>query len=331
MAGPWWAPGGMAVFCNGYPLLLVVLVANSVSLAAELPVAAQLLAVASMFIGMILARRSSAKVYFWLTVPMFSVGIALGVVLPNAAAWYAWFFLLMQLKIGVCMSCCLHRYAAHAAFKCGPYTSLAMGGLGCLANQGGPIWWASKHRAHHKLCDTARDPHSVLHMGEIEAFAFFTKQQRVDEEYAPVHIDSLGMRVIDTFAIAFPLAECLIAWLLLGRGGVWASLASAFFAQTETLYFNLANHPPHPAGKGEDHACLATDACEYVPSNVFLKLLNSITFMGEYLGEGSHAHHHGHANLARRPGLDWPYHIFIRPLAALQLVWHVRTGTGRDD
>ena len=44
-------------------------------------------------------------------------------------------------QVGVCMSVCLHRYASHGAFKCGPVTSFAIEWLGCLANQGGPIWW----------------------------------------------------------------------------------------------------------------------------------------------------------------------------------------------
>ena len=47
--------------------------------------------------------------------------------------------------------------------------------LGCLATQGGPIWWASKHRAHHKFCDKPRDPHCPKLRGMIGAFAWFGK------------------------------------------------------------------------------------------------------------------------------------------------------------
>jgi hypothetical protein len=57
---------------------------------------------------------------------------------------------LAVVKINVCMSVCLHRYAAHAAFTCGPVTRLGLLVCGCLANQGGPLWWASHHRCHHK-------------------------------------------------------------------------------------------------------------------------------------------------------------------------------------
>ena len=50
--------------------------------------------------------------------------------------------------------------------------------LGCLATQGGPVWWASKHRAHHKFCDKPRDPHSAKLRGLIGAFAWFGKARR---------------------------------------------------------------------------------------------------------------------------------------------------------
>jgi len=318
----------MSIFCNGYGLLLAVLVTNSVSIASSLPLAVQMSLGVFLIAGFCCARRATPKAYFWLTVPMFSLALLLGLQVPYALAYYAWAFFLFQLKVGVCMSCCLHRYAAHAAFKCGPATNLALGCLGCLANQGGPIWWASKHRAHHKFCDGERDPHCAARMGEIEAFGFFTRQQCVDEQFAPAHIEGTCMRVIDTFALAFPLAECFLAWHLFGHGGLWASLASAFLSQTVTLFFNLANHPPSHAAAGvqkEDSACLATDdGGLYVPSNIFLYALSFLAPMANYLGEGAHHHHHDHASLARRPGLDWPYHCFIYPLAALQLVWAVK-------
>ena len=84
------------------------------------------------------------------------------------------------------MSVCLHRYAGHGAFKCGPTTNALLCVLGCLANQGGPIWWGSKHRCHHSRCDKEHDPHSPLISGAIDAFQFHTLQEHkdVDPEFA---------------------------------------------------------------------------------------------------------------------------------------------------
>ena len=67
-------------------------------------------------------------------------------------------------KVGL-MSVCLHRYAAHGAFKCGPVTNACLCFFGCLSNQGGPIWWGSKHRCHHSRCDKEDDPHSPAMAG----------------------------------------------------------------------------------------------------------------------------------------------------------------------
>ena len=87
--------------------------------------------------------------------------------------------------------------------------------LGCLANQGGPIWWASQHRAHHKFCDGERDPHSAEQVGVVKAFVFFDRITNVNEEFAPRHLESLSIRVLDTFAGA-----------LLTRSAVQPDLAS---------------------------------------------------------------------------------------------------------
>ena len=35
-------------------------------------------------------------------------------------------------------------------------------------------------------------------------------------------------------------------------------------------------------------------------------------------------HHHDHAALARRPGVDLPYHLMVRPLHAMGLIWAVK-------
>ena len=55
------------------------------------------------------------------------------------------------------------------------------------------------------------------------------------------------------------------------------------------------------------------------------------TCLSTVLAEGAHEHHHLHASLARRPGLDWPYHVFIRPLQAARLVWNVRVGVAKAE
>ena len=62
--------------------------------------------------------------------------------------------------VGGCMSVCLHRYFAHQAFKTSRPMQCLVAIGGCHAWQGNPLWWASKHRRHHKHCDGPEDPHS---------------------------------------------------------------------------------------------------------------------------------------------------------------------------
>merc|ERR1711871_1361578 len=166
--------------------------------------------------------------------------------------------LLFLFKGGICMSVCLHRFAAHAAFKTGPVTAFLLSWVGCMGNQGGPIWWASQHRCHHKFCDQARDPHSAERSGTVAAFAFFTFQchQDVNEEFAPQHIsESMAIRILDTFSGVPVIVELLVAYALGGLPCLWASYTSGWLSQTVTLWFNIINHPP----RGHTHACLASD------------------------------------------------------------------------
>ena len=60
------------------------------------------------------------------------------------------------------MSLALHRYFSHKGFSCGRVTQFILWWLGCMASQGPPLWWASKHRRHHAKCDTEEDPHTPV-------------------------------------------------------------------------------------------------------------------------------------------------------------------------
>lgn len=52
--------------------------------------------------------------------------------------------------------------------------------------------------------------------------------------------------------------------------------------------------------------------------NLFFECLNRLLWVGVLCGEGTHAHHHAFGSLAHRPGIDLPFHIFLRPLLALR-------------
>ena len=80
-----------------------------------------------------------------------------------------------------------------------------------------------------------------------------------------------------------------------------------------TLRFNLDFHPHHGAlNEGSlDGACRSLDRDHWV---------------GWILGENDHEDHHRAARRAKRPCLDLPYHLFLRPLAFCGLIWDLEVG-----
>jgi len=282
--------------------------------------------------------------YTCIVFPVYFASILFVMFLPAPVLCSAAAVALAVFKVGVCMSVCLHRYAAHAAFKCGPITSLVVQCIGCLANQGGPLWWASNHRCHHKFCDTQDehhlDPHSPELVGQANAFAFLAEHKELKEEFVPRHCDSPAARLLDTWAILPCWAEYALAYQCFGAGGLWASFVSGWFSQVLTLWFNVVNHLPDPADDASalyNHCgnglCKATDgakAATHVGTpNVFFDVLNSFLWIAWLTGESTHGHHHAYGNLAHRPGVDLPYHVFVRPLMALGLLTDVKTA-GRE-
>jgi stearoyl-CoA desaturase (delta-9 desaturase) len=55
-----------------------------------------------------------------------------------------------------------HRYFAHRSYKAGRAVQFVLALIGLQAGQRGLLWWASRHRDHHKFADTDRDFHSPV-------------------------------------------------------------------------------------------------------------------------------------------------------------------------
>lgn len=225
-------------------------------------------------------------------------------------------------KVAICMSVCLHRYAAHAAFKCGPMMQIFLNLLGCAANQGGPIWWASQHRCHHKYCELPRDPHSALQVGKERAFSFFLEKVAVEEEFAPKHNDNWYLRLVDTWCFLVVLAELMTAYFCFGREGLFVSYTSLWICECITLWFNVANHPVNAPGKVCKASCQRLWPEEMFPVFQLLNVLHPI--LGYFAGEIGHDDHHDHPLLAKRDNADLGYYLFILPLEKMGLVWDVK-------
>jgi len=230
-------------------------------------------------------------------------------------------FVLYLWKECVPMSTCLHRYFSHKGFKCGRTTQFGLYLLGCLASQGPPLWWASKHRKHHGHCDTKDDPHSPVAYSKLYAWlgwAYLPSGDGPfgrghDQDYLHDHLKFPELAIGENLYWMPIFAAHGIFYTF---GGIdWAVFVSMFsgcLCQVLTLYFNVAFHstPIYEAEKARSDGvgvCRAVDLPFDPLANIF--------------GEAYHGWHHLHPMAYKRPGLDLPYWIFILPGLSTGLLW----------
>mmetsp|Transcript_28277 Transcript_28277/g.42762 ORF Transcript_28277/g.42762 Transcript_28277/m.42762 type:complete len:363 (+) Transcript_28277:81-1169(+) len=260
-------------------------------------------------------------------VPLFHITFTLSVCLSKPLTCLAIAFLALLVKSGVCMSVVLHRWAAHGAFKCSFGMKIVLAILGCLATQGGPVWWASKHRCHHKFCDEARDPHSPKYRGLVGAFAWFGHEHKyVDLEFIPPHLKGDVFMLIDTFSFVPSLVEYIFAYYFFGQDGLWIAYMSSSFCKVGTLWFNVTNHPPEhetATGTTQKIKCTANDdPWQVAQPNVYFVLITYLMApVADLIGERIHSDHHDHPRKSHRPGPDLCYWLFLLPLEKLGLIW----------
>ena len=82
-----------------------------------------------------------------------------GVLVPGAVEFVVMVLMNVFCLIGVELG--FHRLFAHRSYKATRGLKIVLAGLGSMAFQGPPIWWASIHRKHHRYSDVEGDPHSM--------------------------------------------------------------------------------------------------------------------------------------------------------------------------
>ena len=219
----------------------------------------------------------------------------------------AFVFPMGMFLIGIAMSVCLHRYFSHFAFKTTRSFQFVLGVLACMAYQRGPVWWASKHRRHHKFCDKPEDPHSWTQTNFLYAWIGWTSfESHTDDEFVTKLMTYPEMLVLDWLWM-FPMMLTHLA-IYKALGPQWMICLATMpmlISNLVTLLFNVEFHPQHKTD----------DVC---------KALDNPRFLSELVGESYHEDHHSFPTKAHRPGLDLPFWLFIRPLAATGLIWRLR-------
>jgi len=217
----------------------------------------------------------------------------------------------------------LHRFFAHRAFHCKRGVQFALAWVSCIGNQGGPIWWASKHRRHHKHCDTVHDPHSPRHGIFYAWLGWLFCESHVDTMYVQDLLKYPELKWLDRFHFVplllhlylFPTIEDSVAF------GMIPLIACTLYP----LYFNVGFHQ----NKQKDR-CRASDVlfprtffhdCRHLwhPGHL-LHIFTGYFFVVFLTGENMHKRHHEKPRQIKRHKYDMGYWCVIYPLLSLGLV-----------
>ena len=210
---------------------------------------------------------------------------------------------------GLGMSVILHRYFSHNSFKTTRFFQFILGFLGTITNQGSIYMWSSVHNRHHKYCDQPLDPHSWSQTNLVYSwFGYWLYESNINLKYIPKNFKKNELLFLHQFSLFILIAFSAFVFKMSSINTlVFCYWLPSVLATIGTQRFNLLYHP-----KNSTKACKAVDN-----PGTRLKI-------AELMGEGFHEDHHKYSNRAERPGLDLPYHFFLRPLRYLGIIWGLK-------
>ncbi len=222
-----------------------------------------------------------------------------------------WFVLQLGVHLGY------HRYFAHASFKTCAAFELLMACVGCLAFQNGPLWWASKHRHHHRASDTDADHHSP-NSGFWHAHIGWLLSKKADEVdlrlipdlLRPVplwverHQRALHLLYVSSLVLIFGWPALLALWI------VPIVLCWHTTFATNSICHRFGSRPFASWPRG---SCSARN-------NAIVAIVN--------LGEGWHNNHHAHPGCSHHGFYRWYQwdivYIVLLLLARVRVVWALK-------
>jgi len=184
-----------------------------------------------------------------------------------------------------------HRYFSHRSFRTSRFVQFMLAAVSQMSAQRGVLWWASKHRHHHRHSDTELDVHSPKHGGFWHAHVgWIFKRRHETADYSTIQDLTQYPELVwldrHAYFTAFLLAlGCFLA-------GGWPMLVVGFFWSTVLLYHGtfMINSMAHVIGRqryvtGDDSR-----------NNWLLALIT--------MGEGWHNNHHAYQRSTRQ-GFRW--------------------------
>jgi stearoyl-CoA desaturase (delta-9 desaturase) len=207
-----------------------------------------------------------------------------------------------------------HRYFSHRAYRTSRVFQFVLAFIAQSSLQSGVVWWAAKHRAHHRYSDAPEDSHSPVQHGfwfSHVGWIFNEAGAKADYERVPDLTRYPELMWLDRNSFLPGIVLGLATWALFG----WSGLVVGFFWSTVLLYHSTfaINSLAHVLGKPR---YLTGDASK---NNFWLALVT--------MGEGWHNNHHYYMASARQ-GFRWyevdgSYYL-LRLLAVFGLVWEIK-------
>ncbi|HJU22813.1 MAG TPA: fatty acid desaturase [Casimicrobiaceae bacterium] len=222
-----------------------------------------------------------------------------------------------------------HRYFSHRAYKASRPVQFVLALLASQTGQRGSLWWASKHREHHKHAETQLDPHSPATHSFFESYVAWFRRPH----HAATDLDAIAdfakypeLRFLDRYYWLPFYAGSLVLFLachygLLGAaiGGItgilWGFYVPCCLVLHATSMINTFAHMPQIPGGYRRY-----DIQDHSVNRPALALFT--------LGGGFHNNHHRYG-AAARAGFAW-YELDIsygvlRAMEALRLIRDVKS------
>lgn len=207
-----------------------------------------------------------------------------------------------------------HRYFSHRGYKAGRGFQFFMAVLGTTAFQKGPLWWAAKHREHHRESDMPGDAHSPRQYGFFDShmgWVYRDARSHADYELIKDFAEYPEIRWLDKNQYAPGLLLAMACFFIAGPAGVFVGfLLSTVLVYHATFTVNSLNHVI-----GKQRYLTGDDSRNHW-------LLAFIT-----LGEGWHNNHHYYPSSARNGFMWWEYDVtyyFLKVFSWFGLVWDLR-------
>jgi stearoyl-CoA desaturase (Delta-9 desaturase) len=210
-----------------------------------------------------------------------------------------------------------HRYFSHRTYKTSRFFQFLLAVLAMSSSQKGVIWWASKHRVHHKLSDQDGDPHDSRRGFWYSHFGWlYDHTEKTDYSKVRDLARYPELVFLNKFWFLPPALLGVSVWLLFG----WSGLLIGFFLSTAILWHGTftINSLSHMLGTQR------YDAGDASTNNWVLAIVT--------MGEGWHNNHH-HFMGSTRQGFYWweidlTYYV-LRLLGLVGLVWDIKEPPAR--